>query len=140
VTQSQLHPEGKAKGVARRNRPLIVLHEGEATSWRLKKRADWEARRAAGEGISATVTLPGWRDEGGTLWTRNWLVSVEDDWIGISQDMLIASVSLEQDSRAGTAATLTLKDPRALGGHNPRGSSAATWSAPGGLAPEYSEG
>lgn len=140
TTGAALRPEAEAKGTARRQRLLIVVHEGEATSDRLKKRADWEARRAAGEGISCTVTVPGFRDDGGRLWTRNYLVAVDDDWLGISQDMIIADVRLSQDSSGGTIATLDLKDPRALGGENPRGASNAAWAAPATLQPSYREG
>jgi len=131
TTTTALRPEAETKGAAQRERPLIVIHEGEATSSRLQKRAKWEARRASGEGISCTVTVPGFRDDGGKLWTRNFLVSVADDWLGIEQDMVIASVTLDQDSEGGTTSTLNLKDPRTLGGENPRGKSNAAWNAPG---------
>lgn len=134
TTSAALRPEAEAKGTARRNRPLIVMHEGEANSERLKRRAEWEARRANGDGISCTVTVPGWRDQGGVLWTRNYLVAVADDWLGIDQDMVVASVTLDQDAEAGTTATLNLKDPRTLGGENPRGKSSAAWGAPASAA------
>jgi prophage tail gpP-like protein len=136
---SALRPQARARGASRRKRHLLVIEEGESTSARLKKRADWEARRAAGAGVSATVTTPGWRDGGGTLWDRNRLVFVDDDWLGIKQDMVIASVSFDQDATAGTLATLSLKDPRALGGENPRGKSAQSWAAPATSDPDYSE-
>lgn len=138
VNPGALRPEGEARGTARRNRPRIVTFEGEATSDRLKKRADWEARRASGNGITATITVPGFRDVRGRLYTRNFLIEVDDDWIGVQQDMVIASVSLEQDG-GGTVARLELKDPRALGGENPRGKSNAAWKSPGGGDATYRE-
>lgn len=125
-----LRPEAAASGLARRRRPLIVLLGGEATSGRLKKRADWEARRAAGNGISADVTVAGWRDAAGAIWSPNRTIELDDDWIGIEQDMVTASVTLSQDSGGGTTATLSLKDPRALGGENPHGASDQAWAAP----------
>lgn len=141
VTTPALRPEAIARdGGMKRNRPLIVPHEGEATSARLKKRAKWEAKRGAGNGTSCTVTTPGWRDAGGMLWTRNFLVSVADDWLGIDQDMVISDAKLSQDAKGGTEAVLTLKDPRALGGDNPRGKSAAGWAAPGADDIEYRDG
>lgn len=136
---SSLRPRAKARGTARRRRPRMVVEEGESTSARLKKRADWEARRAAGDSVSASITTPGWRDGSGRLWTRNFLVAVADDWLGIEQDMVAADVTLAQDSQGGTTATLSLKDPRALGGENPRGKSAAAWTAPATSDPDYSE-
>ncbi|WP_052161063.1 hypothetical protein [Hoeflea sp. BAL378] len=140
VNASALRPEGEAKGTSRRRRPLIVPFEGEATSERLKTRAKWESRRASGEGVACQVVVPGFRDEGGNLWKANWLVEVDDDWLGINQDMVIASVTLSQDGSDGTVARLSLKDPRALGGDNPRGSSNAAWGAPSAVSAEYREG
>ncbi len=134
-----LSPEAEAKGTADRKRTLIIYHEGEATSERLKKRAGWEAKRSAGKGKAASITVPGWRDEGGTLYAPNFLIPVQDPWIGLDQDMIISGVSLEQDGDGGTTATLTLKDPRALGGENPRGKSAKGWSAPAVTSPTFRE-
>lgn len=138
VKPGALRPEAEARGAARRNRPLIVPFEGEATSERMKKRADWEARRASGRGTTASITVAGFRDQGGKLFTRNWLIEVDDDWLGISQDMIIASVTLRQDA-SGTIAQLELKDPRALGGENPRGKSSPAWASPGAEPPDYRE-
>ncbi|MEW6121654.1 MAG: hypothetical protein AB1698_03515 [Pseudomonadota bacterium] len=134
-----LSPEAEAKGTADRKRTLIIYHEGEADSGRVKKRAAWEAKRAAGQGKSARITLAGCRDAGGMIWAPNRLVSVVDDWGGLAQDMVIASLQIEQDAAGGTTTELTLKDPRALGGENPRGESAPGWSAPGEAEPEYRE-
>nr|WP_295465191.1 hypothetical protein [Mesorhizobium sp.] len=141
VTSPALRPEATARdGGVKRNRPRIIPHEGEATSSRLKKRAAWEAKRGAGNGTSCTIVTPGWRDTGGRLWTRNFLVAVSDDWLGIEQDMVISQAQLRQDANGGTEAVLTLKDPRALGGDNPRGKSASGWAAPGGEDVEYRDG
>lgn len=127
---NSLRPEATAGGLSKRPRPLLKVLYGEATSGRLKKRAEWEARRAAGKGISCEIITAGMRDTGGKIWSPNWMVEVDDDWIGIEQDMTIASLTLDQDSNGGTQSTLTLKDPRALGGDNPHGSSSGAWSAP----------
>lgn len=140
VTAAALQAEAEARGTVRRRRPLIKIHEGEASSDRLKKRADWEARRAAGDGISCAVDIAGFRDAAGRIWSPNHLVEVRDDWLGIEQDMVIASARLAQDALGGTVATLDLKDPRALGGENPRGNSAAAWASPANAAPDYREG
>ncbi|MDB5582838.1 MAG: hypothetical protein JWR80_8014 [Bradyrhizobium sp.] len=125
----QLRPQAVAKddGV-KRKRPLIVRHEGEVTSDRMKTRAEWHAKRGAGNAATASITTIGWRDQGGTIWTENYLVMVEDDWIGIDGMMVIKSVTLNQQD--GTTATLSLADPRALGGENPRGSTDGGYSAP----------
>lgn len=133
----QLRGQAKATDPAvRRRRPLIVQHEGEVTTDRMTKRAEWHAKRGAGEATTASITVIGWRDAGGTIWTANWLVMVEDDWLGLNGMMVIKSVQLEQDG-SGTRATLQLADPRSLGGDNPRGSSDAGYSAPGNISAKF---
>lgn len=132
ATSLRIEAEAKDSG-GPRGRKLVLLHEGEASEDRVKKRAAWEARRAAGWSITATVPVIGWRDEGGTLWTPNWLVGLEDPLLFLKQDMVIKSVRLIQDAGdepEGTYAELSLADPRALGGEDPHGSSNDAWSAP----------
>lgn len=130
VDKQQLRAEAKAKdkGVSRR-RVLILRHEGETTTDRMKKRAGWHSKRGAGNGTTASITVTGWRDGAGKIWSPNWLVQVTDPWIGIDGLMLIKGVTLHQGDD-GTTADLELCDPRALGGENPRGKSAKVYSAP----------
>lgn len=139
--KQQLRAEATARDVGvSRSRPLILPHEGEATVDRLKKRADWGVKRGAGFAATASVTVTGWRDDGGMIWNRNWLVYVRDSWIGIEGMMVIKGVSLTQDSEEqGTVAVLSLADPRALGGENPRGKTAGAYSAPGAITVEYED-
>lgn len=140
VEETALSPVGEAEGTAKRSRPLIRVHEGEATSGRLKRRAAWEAKRAAGKSKSCAITVAGWRDAAGTLFSPNVLVEVRDDWLGIEQDMTIAAIKLTQagdENGDGTSATLELKDPRALGGENPQGKSADGWAAPAVPTPTF---
>ncbi|MBX5082169.1 hypothetical protein HJB56_05125 [Rhizobium lentis] len=141
VEKQQLRAEARANdsGISRR-RPLIIPHEGETTVDRLKKRADWQVKRGVGYAATASITTTGWRDGGGRLWTRNWLVQVRDAWIGIDGMMVIKSVTLNQDAEGqGTTATLSLADPRALGGENPRGKTSDSYAAPGAITPEYED-
>lgn len=96
-------------------------------------RAEWQARRGAGEGESATVEVTGWRDEAGDIWTPNRLVYVRHPRLFLDQMMVIKSVTLTQDTSeggTGTRASLTLADPRALGGKAGRSKSDAAWAAP----------
>jgi prophage tail gpP-like protein len=139
VEKTALRPETVAKdsGVTR-NRPLIVRHEGEATVDRMKKRAEWRANRAAGNAVTASLPVTGWRDRGGKIWSPNWLIQVEDDWLGLQGQMVIKSVELTQGDE-GTRAILSLADPRALGGENPRGKSASGYAAPGAIEAEYQD-
>lgn len=134
VTPQALRPEAKAQdpGVGR-SRPKIVVLDGEATASHMKNAAEWEARAAAGLAVNATIVVSGWRDQGGKVWTPNWLVYVRHPRIYLDQMMVIKSVELSQDTRAdgeGTRATLTLTDPRALGGSSSGSKSGKGWSAP----------
>ena len=140
VEKQQLRPQAKVKdsGVSRK-RVLILPHEGEATIDRMRGRAIWQAKRAAGNSVTASIPVTGWRDEDGELWQANWLVHVDDDWLGIEGLMIIKSVVLSQRGDDKTFATLELADPRALGGENPRGKTAAGYAAPGAIEAEYED-
>ena len=141
TAKQQLRAETTAadKGVGRR-RPLIIVHEGQTTIDRMKKRAEWQVKRGAGYASTASITVTGWRDGNGNIWNRNWLVYVEDKWIGIEGMMIIKSVTLSQDSGgSGTTATLSLADPRALGGENPRGKTSKSYAAPGAIEADYGD-
>lgn len=137
--KQQLRSEAKVKdsGV-KRKRTLIMRHEGEITIDRAKKKAQWTVNRAAGNAATANLIVTGWRDAGGRLWTPNYLVSVYDDWLGLDGMMIIKAVTLSQ-SDGGTTATLSLADPRALGGDNPRGKSSNGYAAPGAVEAEYAD-
>ncbi|WP_080819373.1 phage baseplate assembly protein [Agrobacterium deltaense] len=126
--KQQLRGQSSAKdnGV-RRKRTLIIPHEGETSTGRMKKRAAWQVRRAAGNSTTANIIVSGWRDEAGKLWQPNYLVYVEDDWLGLEGWMVIKDIDFEQGEM--TKATLSLADPRALGGENPRGKTASGYSA-----------
>lgn len=136
--KQQLRPQATATdaGVSRK-RVLILPYEGEATIDRMRERAVWQARRAAGAGVTASIPVSGWRDEGGKIWQPNWLVQVEDDDLGLDGLMIIKSIAFHQSNI--TTATLSLADPRALGGENPRGKSADGYAAPGATDAEYAD-
>lgn len=140
-TQKQ-HLRGETKvadsGVTRK-RVLILPHEGEATIDRMRTRAIWQARRAAGNSVTASIPTTGWRDAAGRIWAPNWLVQVEDDFLGISGLMIIKSVRLSQAGDDKTFATLSLADPRSLGGENPRGKTSDSYAAPGVISAEYED-
>ena len=131
-----LRIEARAKDNAvGRVRPKVILQEGEISRDKAKKRAEWQVSRAAGRSREAQVTTAGWRDAAGRLWTRNWSVSLDDPLIFLRQDMVIKSVSFtqapgEEGDAAATRATLSLADPRALGGTKSQGSSDAAWGVP----------
>lgn len=120
----------------KRKRPRIIVHESEATSGKLKDRADRQVRRAAGFSRSATVEVAGWRDAAGKLFEQHFLIMLADPRIYCEQDMAIQSVSLTQSIEGGgqgTRAVLNLVDPSALngeagGGMGSGGGGSVDWS------------
>ena len=122
-----------------RDRVVVVVHDDDADKARLKKRARNRRNRSAGKGLTCEITVPGWRDEKGRLWTPGWLVWTQDSFLGVCQDMLIEDVSFVQDS-GGTIAELSLVDPRAHQGKAGKGDKSKNgWSTPDSEAEEGGE-
>jgi prophage tail gpP-like protein len=121
-----------------RLRPKVILLEGDVNDERARQRAEWQAKRAAGNSKTAQVNVIGWRDPGGQLWKRNWLVAFSNPLLFLDQDMVIKQVTLHQDggevSGEGTYSTLQLADPQALGGAAGKSGSDAIWKTPTGTA------
>lgn len=119
--------EARAKDSSvKRKRPRIIVHEGEATAAKLKERAERAVKRAAGYSRQASITVAGWRDQGGRIFEPHFLIYVADPRIYIEQMMAINSVTLTQDTTdggAGTRAVLGLVDPAALNGESAGGDS-----------------
>ena len=129
---SEVHVHGQAyKGVGKpntqinavasdstvkRHRPIHVRHRGHATKARVAQHATHRRNREAGNGLTAIITTPGWRDETGALWTPGNKVWTESDFLDLSQDMLIETIDYLQDAKEGTRCVLNLVDPRAHGG------------------------
>lgn len=131
TTDKHLKPKGVAtdSGVTRR-RNRTIIDQADTTEEKLKARAEWEAKRAAGFSVKAQISTPSFRDAGGALWEPGWTVFVHAPWLKIEQDMLIESVTFRQDGQGGTQADLSLVDPRAYDGQTAGGNSGSMWSAP----------
>lgn len=95
----------------RKERALIVFAEESEISVDLGERAVWEATTRYGRGRRVEVTVQGWRDGAGTLWSPNRMVRYRDPLMGIDEDMLIVSVALSL-SDGGSTTTLTVADPK----------------------------
>jgi len=108
----------------RRPRLRVITPPEQISKDEARQRARHHRDRAAGRGVTASVSVVGWRDAGGQLWTPGWLIPVDIGDIGIGQVMMIESVSFRQ-SESGTAATLELVDPRAHGGKGGKGAKSA---------------
>lgn len=110
-----------------RHRPLLILAEGDIDKERLRQRGNWQVERAAGWSTAATIEVAGWRDDAGALWDPEKLVFVESKKLKISQLMAIKQVRFLQNNDEGTVSTLSLVDPRALGGKDAKGRSNNAW-------------
>ncbi|UNJ22057.1 baseplate hub protein [Microcystis phage vB_MweS-yong2] len=116
----RLRVEAEASDEAGRQRLRVITPPELTARDDARERARWHRDRAAGEGVTAEVKVVGWRDAGGTIWTPGWNVFADVPDLGLSQDMTIKQVRLEQ-SEDGTFANLSLVDPRAFGGKKPKG-------------------
>lgn len=125
----RIKERAKDAGVKRRRNRTIV-HEGDTDKGRARDRAEHERERCAGNGTKAEVTVQGWRDGGGELWTPNTLIFVRSPILmHLMQDMLIERVQFKQSRDGGTTAALSLVDPRAYRGKGQNGKGTdQTWN------------
>ncbi len=91
------------KGVSKdehitRYRPLIVLAEKDVDFSKAKTRAEWERNVRFGRSQRLNYTVRGWHYKPGELWPINRLVAVQDDFLGLDTDRLIAGVTLMLDT------------------------------------------
>jgi len=95
-----------------RYRPTVIVIAEDTDKDRAKKFAEHTRNRAAGNALKATVTLQGFRDDGGTVWEPNRLIWTDSSFLQIQQDMLIETVTFRQDER-GSMTVISLVDPKA---------------------------
>lgn len=98
-----------------RFRPLILLQDDATDKKRAKRRAGYRRNREAGRSLQAQITVPGWHDDGGQLWSPGALVWCESPFAALAQNMLIERVVFHQQRKHGSTATLDLVDPQAYG-------------------------
>lgn len=107
----------------RRFRPRILVPEADTNSGRSRRRARHESNRVAGQSCKCRIKTQGWRDDGGQLWSPNFLVFVQSpNWLDINGDMLIEQINLTQSKQAGSHVSLALVHPSAYQGRAGRAS------------------
>lgn len=78
-----------ADAQVKRYRPLIVYAEqGDGTTY--ADRAVWERNVRAGRAARLQITVTGWEHTPGNIWLPNRMVSVQDDYIGVDMELIIA--------------------------------------------------
>ncbi|HEY5306089.1 MAG TPA: hypothetical protein VIJ52_05400 [Pseudolabrys sp.] len=119
-----------------RFRPTSIVHDGDTDKDRVKVRADHRRDSEAGNSLKAHVSVQGFHDEGGKLWSPGNLVFLESPALGVAQDMAISSIEFEQSRTRGSLSQLSLVDPRALGAKSGRkgGKQEKSWASTAGYA------
>lgn len=102
-------------GSVKRHRSVIIVQDDDTTKERAQDRAKNRKNRQKGDALKATVSVQGFRDDGGQLWEPGAMVWTESPFLDIAQDMLIESVNYRQ-SEAGSISTLQLVDPSTYDG------------------------
>lgn len=102
---AQIDGEETDGGLAR-YRLLIVDAPGLSRD-SAQSRARWEAATRAGQSLTVTWSVHGWRQGDGRLWRPNELVRCVDRESGLDDDLLIRQVSYRADGD-GQVTTLTL--------------------------------
>ena len=114
--------ETETDASVKRNRPLLIIPEGDWTKKELKKRLRWERLRRASFGITIKVVVSAWRDEAGQIWEPGRLMAIVNAEEDVDGDFTLSTANLRQGSE-GTLATLTFVEPKALGGKTGAGKS-----------------
>jgi prophage tail gpP-like protein len=141
VVQTQMQATSH-DGDVPRYRPRVVLAESQLTQAGMQLRANWLKQAAFGKSIAASITVAGWRQPDGTLWTVNQMVNVTSAALGVDQDLLIARVEFGLSASEGRITTLTVgpvqgftPDPGQVRLRKKRGGKAANcpvWTGAGG--------
>lgn len=107
-------------------RPAIIFGETDQDQQSAKNTGEWQRLRSgAFGGLSATISVAGWRDGDGVLWEPGRLVFLSIPSERIEQEMRVESVTYTQNLKDGTTAELTLVDPVTTGAKAKSGAAGA---------------
>lgn len=105
----QARTEGRATDPdVERYRPRVVIAEAQGEGITFAQRAAMEVRLAAGKSRRVRYTVPGWRGAGGALWRPNTRAMVEDAYLELARELLIANVTFSLGADGGTVTELQL--------------------------------
>lgn len=111
---STVQPKGIAEDfVILRHRPLVLLAESPTTNGECKDRALWESRLRMGKSRQYAYNVQGWLQSNGQPWPLNGLVRVEDEFLGIEEEMLISELTYRLSADEGRTVSLVITDPTA---------------------------
>lgn len=108
-------PQGVARDDAvSRYRPRLIVAEAPGGGGDFQTRADWDAQHAAGLSLSASLTVAGWSDSAGALWTPGAVVHVDSPTLGIDRELVIVTASYKRSAKDGTETELEVQPENAL--------------------------
>jgi prophage tail gpP-like protein len=96
-----------------RYRPKVVMAEIVTLDGNLQQRANWEVAVRAGRSRRAEITVQGWRDANGDLYSTNTLIHIDDAFLGLKGVYLVAGVDFTV-SEGGRITKLDLMPPAAF--------------------------
>ena len=96
----------------RRSRVTVIDVPDATDVGAARQLALWTAATRKARGERAELTVRGWRD-GAAPWAANTLVRVDDPWLGLAGDYLIAGVSFSLDDQGGQITRLSVTPPAA---------------------------
>ena len=102
-----------ADASVQRRRVLVIKPEGRTDPAACAERAAWEMLTRYGKSVRVSVTVPGWVNAAGELWTVNRLQHVRIDRALINATLLIVGVTFQRDA-SGTTTQLELQPPEAF--------------------------
>lgn len=106
-------PSASAKDpFVKRYRPLLIVAGEEGDGLTLSQRAQWEVSVRAGRARKAEVTVRGWRNSAGELWTPNTIVPVRAPTVRVDTEVLIVTARMEHGEN-GELAKLVVCRPEA---------------------------
>ncbi len=97
----------------RRSRRTVIDVPDATDAGAARQLALWTAATRRARGERAELTVRGWLD-GATPWAANTLVRIDDPWLGLAGDYLIASVAFSLDDQAGQITRLSVTPPAAF--------------------------
>ena len=97
-----------------RYRPIVIVNEDITTVVGASKRGQWERQRSIARSNSAEYTVTGWRiPQTGKVWSINTIVPIQDEILGLNEDMLINTLMFSEDD-GGRLAVIGVVRPDSL--------------------------
>jgi len=91
-----------------RNRPLVIIAEGNADTEICKQRAQWEAATRTAKSVKINIVTKDWTQEDGTIWGVNQLVPVISASLGLDGSFLTTNIERVRSNSEGTITRIAL--------------------------------